>query len=121
MLECVYSRHARRDIALILHWSEDHFGEKASLRYEDLIVAAIKDLATAPDRLGSTDRSSVLPGCRIYHLYHSRRRIPRPRVKNPRHFVVFRVRGQRLEVGRILHDEMDIDRRIAEEAFADFE
>jgi toxin ParE1/3/4 len=121
VLEVVLSTSADQDFAEIVLWSEDHFGPRPSLRYQSLILAAFADLAADPDRLGSIDRSKIMPGCRTYHLIHSRRRIPLPRVENPRYFVVFRVQGRRLEVGRLLHDNMNVDEKIATEGFGSFD
>ena len=39
----------------------------------------------------------------------------RPRVKEPRHFLLYRRRGKVIEVMRILHDARDLERHLPEE------
>ena len=121
MLEIVYSTLARQDLAEIAFWTEDQFGEKTADRYLSLIRSAADDFAAVPVRHGSADRAEVMPGLRVYHFFHSRRRARKIVVRNPRHFLAFRVRGRKLEVGRILHDEMDIDEKIAIKGFGSFD
>ena len=108
MLEILYSTLARQDLASIAIWTEVRFGEKMAGRYLSLIRSAVDDLAADPARHGVVDRAEAIAGLRIYHLYHSRRRSGKIVIKSPRHFLAFRVHGRKLEVGRILHDEMDI-------------
>jgi toxin ParE1/3/4 len=40
---------AEEDIARILAWSHEHFGEQARLRYETLLTQAIVDVAEDPE------------------------------------------------------------------------
>ena len=46
----------------------------------------------------------MVEGARFNHLSFSRSKVGRPGVKEPRHFVLYRRRGDVLEVARILHD-----------------
>jgi toxin ParE1/3/4 len=72
---------------------------------------AIVDLAENPDRAGSHERSEIAIHVRSYHLLHSRRRIKNvlERVKKPRHFILFRISSSgSLEIGRVLHDSMEL-------------
>ena len=46
------SEAAQDDVLGILAWTHEQFGEAARLRYEHLIVAALRDLASQPDRPG---------------------------------------------------------------------
>ncbi|MEO8025031.1 MAG: type II toxin-antitoxin system RelE/ParE family toxin [Bryobacteraceae bacterium] len=107
---------ARRDIAAILKHSSRTFGEAASRRYEALILQAVVDLVTDPERPGSKEHADfMMPGVRTYHLDFSRTRMPGPRVKEPRHFLVYRIRDDRVvEVARILHDSRDLERHVPE-------
>lgn len=41
---------AQGDVLSILAWTHEQFGEAARLRYESLIVAALRDVAGQPDR-----------------------------------------------------------------------
>ncbi len=47
---------ARRDIRNILRWSEEKFGKAAALRYEDLLIQAIRDIEANPARPGTKAR-----------------------------------------------------------------
>lgn len=105
---------ARRDIAAIIRWSLEHFGEAASRRYESLIFQAFRDLQADPTRLGSKERSDLtVPGVRTYHLALSR--APGIGVKAPRHFVLYRQRRDgKVEIARILHDSRELARHLPE-------
>jgi toxin ParE1/3/4 len=109
----VLSSAAERDIESILAWTHDHFGPQARLRYEALLVRAIIDVAEKPDRAGSHNRPEFGANVRTYHLAHSRDRVVATtgRVKHPRHCLLYRVRSDgRVEIGRVFHDSMDLDR-----------
>ncbi len=108
---------ARRDISAILKWTWDVFGERATIRYEALVAQALIDLASDPDRIGSQARPDILvSGARIHHLSFSRSRVSGPSVKEPRHFIVYRKRGNgEIEVARILHDRRDFDTHIPDD------
>jgi len=111
MFRLLISPPAERDIAAILRWTHEQFGESARLRYEALLVQAMRDVAENPDRLGSCSRPELAPAARSYHLYHSRNRVARGigRVKKPRHLLLFRTRSDgALELGRVLHDSLDL-------------
>jgi toxin ParE1/3/4 len=86
------------------------------MRYQSLVSAALDDLAQDPYRVGSIDRPEIAAGCRTYHLSNSRKRAKREggNVKAPRHFVVYRIREEtKLDIARILHDSMDMERQLA--------
>ena len=70
----VISPAAERDIESILAWSIEHFGPHARLRYEDLLLRAILDVADDPNRPGSHARPELADDIRTYHLRHSRER-----------------------------------------------
>lgn len=102
---------AQRDIGSVLAWTHEHFGERARLRYEALLVQAISDVAANPDLPGSSHRDEIARNAKTYHLEHSKHRVSRRlgRAKKPRHFLLYRVRGDgRVEIGRVLHDSMDL-------------
>jgi toxin ParE1/3/4 len=121
MLRYRLSAAAQADILEILGWSEDQFGEPARLRYERLIVAALRDVATRPERPGSLERPELGPGVRSWHLRLSRDRTSARSgvVRNPRHFIVYRIEPDLLVVGRVLHDAMELVRHMSPEAFGD--
>lgn len=103
---------AERDLQNILQWSETEFGSAAADRYVVLIAQALTDVAKNPDRPGARLRQDLLPGIHTYHLAFSRDHIHENRVKSPRHFLVYRVVMDRIEILRILHDSRDLDRHI---------
>jgi len=113
----VLSPRAEEDIAAILAWTDEHFGRAARRRYEALLVQAILDVAADPERPGATTRPEIAADARTYHLWHSRRRVSARvgRVQTPRHFLLFRVAGERIEIGRVLHDSMDLPRHLPPE------
>jgi toxin ParE1/3/4 len=111
MPRVVLSPVAEEDIIEILAWSHEHFGELARLRYEALLTQAIVDIAEDPERTGSISRDELAVGARTYHLWHSRQRAERAVgiVSKPRHFLLFRLNSDReIEIGRVLHDSMDL-------------
>ncbi len=101
---------AQVDIRSLLAWTHEQFGEAARLRYESLIVAALRDLATQPDRPGSIARPELGAGVRSWHLRLSRDHVATgaAAVRRPRLFLVYRVEPALLVVGRVLHDAMEL-------------
>ncbi len=102
---------AEDDILSILAWTHQRFGERARLRYESLLVQAIADVAQDPERPGSAAREEIVTSARTYHLFSSRNRVDKTigRVRRPRHFLVYRETSRgRIEIGRVLHDSMDL-------------
>jgi len=78
----ILSRAARRDLRAVLHWSEENFGEAASVRYLELILRAIRDVGSDPDRPGSFERIDLaIAVARTYHLSFSRTRAAGARIK----------------------------------------
>jgi toxin ParE1/3/4 len=53
------SAAARTDIIDILACTHEHFGERARLRYERLIVTALHEIATDPEIVGSISRPEL--------------------------------------------------------------
>lgn len=112
--QLLVSGPAKRDIAAILDWSLQEFGEDAAARYDALIRQALLDIRPNPERPGAQYRKELAEGVLVYHLRHSRERA-RTRlgtVRNPRHFVIYRLRGQAVEILRLLHDAREIQRHL---------
>jgi toxin ParE1/3/4 len=111
---------AERDLASVLTWTHNHFGERARLRYEALIDRAIHDVANDPCRAGSESLSDLDGDGRIYHLKNCRMPKRTGRVRKPRHVLLYRVTGDGcVEIGRILHDRMDLERHLPDEYWAE--
>jgi toxin ParE1/3/4 len=118
MASCRISPQAERDIDAILQWTHESFGEKARLRYEALLIQAIEDVATDPNRAGSHDRSEIAPDDRTYHLRFSRDRVKKSikKVQRPRHFLLYRRASDGgIEIARMLHDGMDLERHLPDD------
>jgi toxin ParE1/3/4 len=105
---------AQADVIDILAWTHEQFGEAARLRYESLIVAALRDVATQPDRPGSIERPELGAGVRSWHLRLSRDHVGTGEgfVRRPRHFLIYRFEPALLVVGRVLHDAMELARHL---------
>jgi toxin ParE1/3/4 len=105
---------AQGDLTNILAWTHAQFGEAARLRYQSLIVAALRDVATQPDRPGSIPRPELGASVRSWHLRLSRDHVAAGAevVRRPRHFLVYRPEPALLVVGRVLHDAMELARHL---------
>lgn len=110
----VVAPRALQDIEDILAHSELEFGETTRDRYQLLIRTALLELARDPNRAGVISRSELAPQARTYHLAMSRNRMPRgQRIRRPRHLLVFRTIGRdAIEIGRVLHDTMELARHL---------
>jgi toxin ParE1/3/4 len=108
---------ARQDVREVLRWSERNFGETAAARYKALIKQAVRDIGADPERPGSKEQPELMiGGARTYHLELSRSRVSGSRVKEPRHFLLYRRRDDGvIEVARILHDGRDLQRHLPED------
>ncbi len=108
----VLSPAARQDLQDLLLWSLDRFGVQAAERYRKLLIQALRDIEADPMRLGSRSHPQVHESARIYFLASSRASVEGNRVKAPRHFILYRISSDVLEVGRILHDSRDLARHL---------
>lgn len=118
----VLSPAAERDIEQILEWTHEQFGKQARLRYEALLVRSIQDVVDNPGRTGSCTRPEIAGAARTYHLRHSRDRVTGApgRVSRPRHFLLYRARpGGQVEIGRVLHECMALQRHLPNEYRSD--
>ena len=103
---------ARADIASILAWSHEQFGEEARKRYEALIATAIRDAASSSGDGGHTPRPELGAGVFSWHLSRSRAHAPGGKVHRPRHFLICRRDGDTLVNGRVLYDAMNLRRHV---------
>jgi toxin ParE1/3/4 len=103
---------ARADIRHLLAWSEAKFGPAVRDGYEELLFAALSDIAADPHRLGVKERPDLGPGVRTWHLALSRDHVAdnARRIATPRHIIVFRVVADIVQVARVLHEAMDLPR-----------
>lgn len=106
------TQSAADDIRSILAWSHRQFGERAGQRYESLIVAAIRDAASAEGAMRRQARPELGQGVFSWHLAQSRDTSSAGLVRRPRHFLICRMEAEVLVVGRVLHDAMDLPRHV---------
>ena len=107
------SVEAEEDIADLLAYTEDRFGEIARRRYEALLVTGLRDVSANPERHGSVARPELGQDVRSYHLRHSRDRGAGGTLRRPRHLLLYRVsRPDLIGIGRVLHNAMEIERHL---------
>ena len=112
------SASAEADILAILAYTEEKFGTIARSRYQTLLIAGLRDIAADPNRRGSASRPELGHDVRTYHLRHSKEhsRSIQGAVARPRHLILYRVnRDDLIEVGRVLHDAMEIARHLPQQ------
>ena len=117
-MDVVIAPKARSDVASILAWTAENFGPQTLKRYGKLIATAIEQVAEDPELVGSSKRPEIAHRCRTYHLYFSRKAAGRAgnRIRHPRHFLLYRVTESNVvEIGRVLHDSMDLQAHLPEE------
>lgn len=105
---------AESDIAELLAYTAANFGEIARVRYEWLLIAALRDIADDPMRIGSIARAELGDNVRSYHLRHSRDRARTDHgiVQRPRHLLLYHAAPDVIGVGRVLHDVMELERHL---------
>jgi len=117
-MEIIIAPRARNDIATILAWTEENFGPQTLKRYGKLIATAIEQVAANPELAGSSRRLEIAERCRTYHLFFSRKLAGKveDRIRHPRHFLLYRVtESNEVEIGRVLHDSMDLQANLPDE------
>jgi toxin ParE1/3/4 len=118
MADIRLSLAAEADIVGLLAWTQEHFGTDARLRYERLLIVALRDISADPERPTSVLRTELGENIRSYHLRHSRDRARHESgiVRHPRHLLLYRVaRPGLVGVGRVLHDAMELERHLPDE------
>lgn len=101
------SAAAEQDFQSIITWSAEQFGVAQARSYAEIVTAAILALEDGPDVLGNRWRDEIAPGLRILHAARNGRRA--------RHMLLYRAGPDAvIDVLRILHDAMDIERHIPE-------
>jgi len=99
---------AEADFEDILRWTLDQFGERQARIYAETVSAALSDLSAGPTIVGARKRDDILKG--IFSLHVARKG------NKGRHFVMFRVGRasdrEVIDVLRILHDAMDLQRQL---------
>jgi toxin ParE1/3/4 len=97
---------AERDFADIVAWTAERFGDRQARRYSDGITRAIASLAGGPYQLGNHVCVDLPVGLRILTIARGAVRA--------RHVLIYRSSADgTVEIVRILHQSMDIVRRLA--------
>jgi toxin ParE1/3/4 len=96
---------AERDFIQIMRWTAGKFGAEQARAYRDTLLAVIRELESGPEPAGAKLREEIAPGAQTLHVARRGRR--------GRHLLLYRVaNGRIIEIGRILHDAMDVRRHI---------
>jgi toxin ParE1/3/4 len=107
------SAPAQRDIAAILGESEALWGFDARKRYEAVILAGLRAIATDPHGLLTRDRSVLMPELRSVHLRHVRAASTAGKVAAPVHLIYFRLgKSGIVEIIRLLHERSEPARHL---------
>ena len=102
-----FLKDASDDIDNVLKHTFDHFGDEQLELYKRLIRAALADISTNPNSPKAKRRPELHRDARTFHIAR--------RGGNARHFILFRFVDDRvIEVGRVLHDSMDLRRHLPE-------
>ena len=105
MARFLLSPLAADDLEAIFEYTLTTWGEEQFERYRRAITKALEAGSADPLLPGSKARDDLLPGCRFFRFEH--------------HDLVYRSGEHGIEVGRILHERMDFELRVAEGGFDD--
>ncbi len=105
----VFSKYAELDLLDILQYTLDNFGEQQYWIYRSLLKEAIDLITQDPRHIATRSRDELCPGAKTYH-------IEQPGIKAS-HFLLYRINEDKaqVELGRILHEKVDLKRDIPEE------
>ena len=97
------SKRAVQDVEEVLVYTLAQFGERKYEQYKELIRQALADIAADPYRPPARHRPEIGVDIRTFH-------IARPG-KKARHLFLYRVvQDELVDLGRLLHDSMDLRR-----------
>src|SRR5689334_25334496 len=99
------SDRAVRDIEEALAYTLDQFGARKQAAYAKLIQNALGDIVADPTCAPAKQRPELHPHARTFHIAR--------RGKPGRHFFLYRIADdQNVDVARLLHDSMDLQRHL---------
>lgn len=105
------TKSAKADIGSLLRTSAAVHGRDARIRYEALLLAASRRIASDPEGLSTIARQDLRPGIRSFQIRHSRAESTKAPVGDPVHVIFYRVAGPGLvEIVRLLHERMEPSR-----------
>ena len=106
MSKLLISGVARVDLVSILEASLTRLGEDGREKYARLLIQGLRELRAAPEGPATRPRPELAAGMRSFHLGQVRKN---PGVKEPLHFLLYRVRrNQPVELLRVLHERLDL-------------
>ena len=97
------SRYAQDDLAGIFAYTLDTWGTRQFRRYHRLLVEAFDGLSKEPFSIRSKPRQELFKDCRSVYA--------------GRHVILYRVKNGVVEIARILHQSMDLERHIPPEYY----
>jgi toxin ParE1/3/4 len=102
---------AESDFEAIIGWTREQFGDVQARAYAETLTLAMGALIEGPELPGVRARSDI--GKQLFALHVARKG------RKGRHFVLFRAdthpNRRLIDVLRILHDSMDIQRHVPDE------
>lgn len=98
-----FSKYADEDLLSIFRYTHDTWGEEQVWNYLSLLEAARDQLTKNPFCPGSRSREDLAAGCRIFRV--------------GKHYFVYRIQDEYLEIARILHESMDFESQFDERDF----
>jgi toxin ParE1/3/4 len=99
------SKLAVADIRQVLVWTHGLFGMRKHLEYKELIRQALHEIATSPTDWPEKHRPEIDPDAWTFHIAR--------RGKRARHFFLYRtVEENFVDIGRFLHDSMELRRHL---------
>lgn len=106
------SRSARTDKDDIWLYTANRYTVEQADEYDQLLVQALRDIRTEPERPSSLKRPDLGPSIRTYHIALSKKR-SRVRIRSPRHLIFYTLEFEGvIFVLRILKDDMDAQRHL---------
>jgi toxin ParE1/3/4 len=92
----ILSEDARADIKGILSYTLQSWGEDQQIKYSAMLDAALQTIQSAPTKGRRHPKLSE-----VFRYHHV-----------GRHYIVYRLDGNIIEVVRVLHDQMDLPRHV---------
>jgi toxin ParE1/3/4 len=98
------SQSAQEDLLDIFLYTLDFWGEDQAPAYQKLVKTAMQRIAENPFTPGSKAHNEIVQGCRT--------------LRCGKHFLIYRVQSNQVEIARILHESMDFSRHVSEDTFS---
>lgn len=95
------SKWAEQDLAKIAEYTLQTWGEQQLIKYRALLEQGFATTVRDPHGPQSKDREELFQGCRSFHI--------------GRHVMLYRVKDGTVQIARILHESMEMERHIPSE------